>query len=179
LRQTLQRATNGHATAVVAKALHGLGGVGKTRLAVEYAWQHEQDYSALLFVVADSSENLRRNLAALVGPLVLNLPERDATEEEVRMAGALRWLDEHEGWFLILDNVDTPEAAAAAETMLARLRGGHVLITSRLTQWSGSVEPLELDVLDPTDAAEFLLERTGAESQKARERRNPRWRTGA
>ena len=68
LRQTLQRATDGHATAVVAKALHGLGGVGKTRLAVEYAWQHEQDYSALLFVVADSAENLRRNLAALVAP---------------------------------------------------------------------------------------------------------------
>jgi hypothetical protein len=51
--------------------------VGKTRLAVEYAWQHEQDYSALLFVVADSTANLRRNLAVLTGALVLDLPQRD------------------------------------------------------------------------------------------------------
>ena len=58
------------------------------------------------------------------------------------------------------------EAAAAVETMLASLRGGHVLITSRLTQWSGSVEPLELDVLDPADAAQFLLERTGRSRRK-------------
>lgn len=82
------------------------------------------------------------------------------------MAAALCWLDQHPGWFLILDNVDTPEAADAAETMLARLRGGHVLITSRLTQWSGSVEPLELDVLASTDAAQFLLERTGRSRRK-------------
>lgn len=40
-----------------------------TRLAVEYAWQHEADYSALLLVVGDSPENLCRNLAALVGRL--------------------------------------------------------------------------------------------------------------
>jgi hypothetical protein len=88
LRQSLTRATEGHATAIVGKALHGLGGVGKTRLAVEYAWQHQDDYSALLFVLADTPENLRRNLAALVGPLVLDLPEQDAIEEEVRLAAA-------------------------------------------------------------------------------------------
>jgi len=127
--------------------------VGKTRLAVEYAWQHEADYSALLLVVADSPENLRRNLAALVGPPVLDLPEQEATEEEVREAAALRWLHEHPGWFLILDNIDTPEAASAAENLLARLRDGSVLITSRLAQWSASVEPLELDVLASGDAA--------------------------
>jgi hypothetical protein len=68
---------------------------------------------------------------------------------------------------VILDNVDTREAAAAAEELLARLHGGQVLITSRLTQWSASVEPLELDVLEPEDAAQFLLERT-ARSRRMR-----------
>ena len=143
-----------------------MGGIGKTRLAVEYAWQHQNDYSALLFVLADTPENLRRNLAALVGPLVLDLLEQDATEEEVRLAAALRWLQEHPGWFLILDNVDTREAAAAAEDLLAHLHGGQVLITSRLTQWSASVESLELDVLEPQDATQFLLERTARSRRK-------------
>jgi tetratricopeptide (TPR) repeat protein len=160
LHESLRHAVDGHATAIVGKALHGLGGVGKTRLAVEYAWRHEADYSALLFVVADSPENLRRNLAALIGPLVLDLPEQVATKQEVRVAAALRWLHQHRGWFLILDNIDTEEAASVAQDLLARLRGGSVLITSRLAQWSANVEPLEIDVLAPEAATQFLLKRS-------------------
>ena len=160
LRTSLERSGEGRATAIVGRALHGLGGVGKTRLAVEYAWQHVDDYSALLFVSAETPQDLRRNLAAFCGSLVLDLPEQDVTEEEARVAAALRWLAEHPRWFLILDNLDTPKAATAAEELLARLQGGHVVLTSRLSQWSGSVEPLELDVLTTEHAAQFLLERT-------------------
>jgi tetratricopeptide (TPR) repeat protein len=55
-------------TAIVGSAVYGLGGIGKTRAAVEYAWAHQQDYTALLFVIAEKPEALRRNLAALAGP---------------------------------------------------------------------------------------------------------------
>ena len=142
------------------QALCGLGGVGKTRLAVEYGWRYNDEYSAVLFVVADSPENLRRNLAQLTGPLVLNLQEQNREEEEMKMAAAIRWLEEHPGWFLILDNVDNRPAAQAVEDLLARIPDGHVLITSRLGDWSKDVEPLELDVLSSEDAKCFLLERT-------------------
>ena len=53
--------------AVVGRALHGLGGVGKTRLAIEYAWRHAGDYSALLFVGADSPEKLNADLGGASG----------------------------------------------------------------------------------------------------------------
>jgi len=150
-----------YATAITQRqALCGLGGVGKTRLAVEYGWRYEDEYSATLFVVADSPESLRRNLAQLTGPMVLNLPEQDRQEEEVKMAAAIRWLLEHPGWFLILDNVDNRPSAQAVEDLLARIPGGHVLITSRLGDWSKDVEPLELDVLSAQDAKSFLLDRT-------------------
>src|SRR5262249_14737580 len=72
-------------TAIVSTAIYGLGGIGKTRAAVEYAWAHEQEYTALLFVIAEMPEALRRNLAAFAGPLVLNLPEQDETKEDVRL----------------------------------------------------------------------------------------------
>ncbi len=134
LRASLQRASED--AAVVGKALHGLGGVGKTRLAVEYSWQHAADYTALLFVPSNTPQDLRRNLAELAGPLVLDLPAKDAKEEEARLAATLHWLHEHPGWILILDNVNDLASAEAVEEMLARLQGGHVLITSRLTQWS-------------------------------------------
>lgn len=149
-----------HAAAILGKALHGLGGIGKTRLAVEYAWQHEPSYTALLFVVADPPEKLRTNIAALCEPLILDLPEQHAREEEIRYAAALQWLQQHSSWLLILDNVDTRETAMAVEKVLGVLRGGHVLITSRWTQWSNQVEPMPLDVLNEEAAMAFLQERT-------------------
>ena len=72
LDDLLQRlgAPTGRATAIVNRlAVHGLGGVGKTRAAVEYAWRHAGDYTALLFVSAPSSAELRANLANLLGVL--------------------------------------------------------------------------------------------------------------
>ena len=166
LRQSLQSSVT-QATAV-SQAIHGLGGVGKTRLAVEYAWQNEDAFNALLFVYADSPQALHRNLAELTGPLVLNLEEQHAAEEEVRVAAALRWLQQHPGWFLILDNVDTPEAAEAVGDLLPKLAKGQVVITSRLSHWSAQVQTLELDVLSEQDAAEFLMERTNPKGGQGR-----------
>jgi len=107
LRESLTR-VDGGATAIVSKALYGMGGIGKTRAAVEYAWASREDYTALLFAQADSPEELRRNLAGLAGPLLL--PESAAAEEEVRLNAVLSWLAVNPGWLLILDNVDTPNA---------------------------------------------------------------------
>lgn len=160
LKKSFQHATAGRATAIVGKALHGLGGVGKTRLAVEYAWQHAEDYTALLFITASTPADLRRNLAELADPLVLNLPEKEVKEEDVKFAATLRWLHGHPGWLLIVDNVDDDKSGHAVEDLLAKLQGGHVLITSRLANWSACVEPLELDVLDRSAAVQFLMERT-------------------
>jgi len=147
-------------------ALHGLGGVGKTRLAVEYAWHHAQAYTAQLFVGADSPQALQRQLAAMCAPKVLDLPEQQATDEAAQAGAVLAWLQQHPGWLLILDNVDTEAAAQAVEALLPQLAGGHVLITSRLTNWSGGIEALPLDVLPTPAAVDFILARTDTRRRK-------------
>jgi tetratricopeptide (TPR) repeat protein len=164
LHRSLSRGSGG--TATVGTALYGLGGIGKTRAAVEYAWAHQDDYTALLFVIAETPEALRRNLAALAGQLVLDLPEQHATEEGVRLKAVLDWLKLHPGWLLILDNVDTREALREAQNLLNTLTGGRVLITSRLANFPGHFDPLALDVLGFEDAVAFLLERTERRRQK-------------
>lgn len=146
----------GH-TAIVSHAFYGLGGIGKTRSAVEYAWAHRDTYSALLFVVAETPEALRRNLAALAGTLV---PELETTDDAIRLQAVLDWLQANPGWFLIFDNVDAKPALAEVERILGALSGGHVVVTSRLADFSGNFQPLELDVLAIDDAAAFLLART-------------------
>lgn len=152
--------------AITSKALYGLGGIGKTRVAVEYARAHSDDYTALLFVVAEKPEALRRNLAALAATLV---PDLDTTDDTVRVQGVLDWLTANPGWFLILDNLDTKEALAEADALLAKLSGGHVVITSRLADFSANFEPLALDVLPVDDAAAFLLERTKGRRRSAKD----------
>jgi tetratricopeptide (TPR) repeat protein len=157
LRASLTR-PDGGAAAIAGRAVHGLGGVGKTRAAVEYAWAHRADYTALALLDAETGEKLRASLAALVGPL--HLPEQATPDEAARVEAALAWLNANPDWLLILDNVDSEPALDAANRLLGRLQGGHVVLTSRLARFPRGVERLDLDVLSLDDAAAFLLEAT-------------------
>jgi tetratricopeptide (TPR) repeat protein len=160
LHKSLAKTQDGRAAAVVGKALHGLGGIGKTRLAIEFALRYESEYSALLFVPADTPQKLNAGLAALAGTDVLDLPEKDAREDEVKIRAVLAWLDVNPGWLLNLDNVDDAPAATAVEALVARLRGGHVLVTGRTGEFSAAIETFALDVLSEEDATSLLLEAT-------------------
>ena len=146
--------------AVAGRTLHGLGGIGKTRLAIEYALRHEVDYSALLFVRADSPATLNASLVALASAAALDLAEKEAKEDTARIEAALRWLADHPTWLMILDNVDDGEAVRAVAKLMARLRGGHVIVTARAADFPASLRKIELGVLDEAPATEFLLERT-------------------
>lgn len=115
------------------RTIHGMGGVGKTRAAIEYAWKHADDYRALLFISADTPEALHRNLAALCGPLVLNLPAQNEKEQALQVEAALRWLKLHPGWFLIIDNVDTDEAAEETKALLAKPAAGQAKVLDLLS----------------------------------------------
>lgn len=87
----------GAPTAITARyqALHGLGGIGKTRAAVEYAWAHQADYEALLFAIAETPEAMASNLAALTG--VLGLTGLDGLPEEATLNAVLDCLRAHPG----------------------------------------------------------------------------------
>ncbi|HBL26922.1 MAG TPA: hypothetical protein DD490_08820 [Acidobacteria bacterium] len=95
-RQDELDALAGGGTAAITQSavISGLGGIGKTRLAVEYAWRSGNRYTAAWFVRADSPENLRRNLAALAGPVLLNLPEWEEKNEDKTVAAVQRSLRE-------------------------------------------------------------------------------------
>jgi TIR domain/NB-ARC domain len=159
----------GDGAGAVGAALHGPGGVGKTQLAIEYALRHEADYSALLFVRADDSATLNASLAALAAADVLDLEEKEAAEDATKINAALRWLDAHPTWLLILDNVDDEKAVTATDKLIARLKGGKVIVTSRASRCPAHLRTLELGAIAAEQAAQFLLERTHASRAAARD----------
>ena len=148
-------------------ALTGLGGVGKTRLAIEYARKYGAGFSALLFVRADDPARLNANLAALAGAAALDLPEKEAREDELKVGAVLRWLETHPTSFMILDNVDDKPARDAVIDLLPRLSGGRSLITARAADFPDEVLAREIDVLDEGAATAYLLVRTEGKRAKA------------
>ncbi len=68
-----------------------------------------------------------------------------------------RPLEAHPTWFMILDNVDSPEAVASVTELLARLKGGRIRITARAANFPASVRKLEIGVLDEKSAGQFLM----------------------
>ena len=148
------------------QVIYGLGGIGKTRLAIEYAWKYQECYTAELFVVAGSPDQLRRSIADLTAPGILNLQEWECKVEDIRMAAVTSWLSEHPGWLMIIDNADERPSVSSVKELLPTLRGGHVIITSRNHNWSSSATQQEIDVLSIEDSKKFLLERTNNERLK-------------
>lgn len=145
--------------AAITQAIEGLGGIGKTRLAIEFGWWvwNNKKAPAVFFIGAETPERLRASLASLAGEKYLDLP---GLKEDEQINTILHWLNDNPGWLMLLDNADTEDAAEAVEDILPRLANGRVIITSRYKRWSASVKPNSLDLLEPEKAAQFLLDRT-------------------
>src|SRR5579872_3280473 len=81
-------------------ALIGLGGIGKTQTAIEYAYRYRKDYRAILWVRAASQETLTADMVALAR--LLRLPGHESQDEMQIVAAVKRWLAREQGWLLIL-----------------------------------------------------------------------------
>jgi len=158
-----QLRSHGSSAIVQPRAVSGPGGVGKTRLAVEYARRHEDDFTALLFVSANSPAALAANIARLsADDGALDFTEYKSASQDDQYAAVVRWLQQNKGWLLILDNVDTKEAVAAVQKLVAKLTGGHVIVTSRITPWGGGVPRIPLGVLSADAAVDLLIDKANS-----------------
>lgn len=134
-------------------AISGMGGIGKTQTALEYAHRHRGEYKTILWSKADSEDSLRSDIGVLADNL--NLLVQDDTDRENAVLVLKRWLDVHSGWLLILDNADE---LGLVSDLLQREWAGHILLTTR-SHATGSIGRVELRIMDPEEGALFLLRR--------------------
>ena len=150
----------------LAQAISGLGGIGKTQTAVEYAYRYRDEYKAVLWLNAESPLSLKTGCGDIARQMPLPHDEKDLDQAA---AAVKYWLGTHPDWLLILDNADDP---AVLEPFLPTDHEGHILITSRAQDFQhlGILDPVELGELPIEDATAFLLRRCGREGADEAER---------
>jgi Tfp pilus assembly protein PilF len=155
----LDRALRSGKTAVITQAaVQGLGGVGKSTLAIQYAWENRERYAGAWWLGADTQPGIVDGLVALGAIFIPGLQEAKDRAEAAR--AALNFIAEGgfaKPWLLLYDNVEQPKAL---DGLLPRA-GAHVLITTRFPDWKGRAAAVPLGVFAPGEAEQFLLDRTG------------------
>ncbi|MEU9733140.1 FxSxx-COOH system tetratricopeptide repeat protein [Streptomyces sp. NPDC048002] len=143
------------ATAVLPNALHGMGGVGKTLLAVEYLYRHLGDYDLVWWISAERTAQIALSLAELAPKLGLEAGS-DATWSVTAVLEALRRGKPYDNWLLVFDNADSPEAV---RPYFPSGGPGNILVTSRNPQWASVAKALEVNVFRRPESVALLRRR--------------------
>jgi class 3 adenylate cyclase/tetratricopeptide (TPR) repeat protein/DNA-binding XRE family transcriptional regulator len=135
-------------------ALTGLGGIGKTQSAVEYAYRYCNEYSAVFWARAASRETLVVDYIAIAR--LLSLPGQDDQDQMQTVMATKRWLEQHGNWLLILDNADT---LSLLFDFLPDTAHGHLLLTTRAQATGKIAMNLSVEKMEISEGMQLLLHR--------------------
>jgi tetratricopeptide (TPR) repeat protein len=145
------------------QAISGLGGIGKTQTAVEYAYRYQDDYDFILWIKAESRESIISDFVTTAH--LLNLPEQQEQEQSRVVEAVKRWFQDHESWLLIFDNADD---LTILREFLPSGGKGHILLTTREQATGRIAQRVEIEKMEPEEGTLFLLRRAALLAQDAR-----------
>lgn len=163
LQSLRQRLVSGAEVTALTQSISGLGGVGKTQVAVEYAHRYGKYYTAVLWIPADSQE-VATAACLQLATKILGLPKQQEAEHQI--VEVKRWLQKRPGWLMIFDNAEDPQAILS--TFVPTKHQGSILITTRRRDVEAVAQKEELPVFPEEDAVLFLLRRAGRIAREAR-----------
>jgi hypothetical protein len=158
--------------------VHGLGGMGKTQLCVEYVRRHKEDFTAVVWLDGSSKGALRQSLFNAAARVARNSPSSagqpvpDAQDVEGAIEELHQWLslEANIGWLLVLDNVDREWQGVSGRAdpqaydfkdYLPPVDYGNVLITTRLGRLQRAKASLRMDAVNNNVGREMLESRAG------------------
>ena len=146
--------------------LSGLGGSGKTTLALEFAEEKASSYDHIYFFNSASQSTLEQELQNFSVKLGCRIKD-----PEGRLNFLKSWLCQNENWLLIFDNADETKELKYISELLPYLKLGHVIITTRNYDCTdlGFQKSLLVEEFDKEEALDFLFQRTGFKRTKKSE----------
>ncbi|MDY7085137.1 MAG: FxSxx-COOH system tetratricopeptide repeat protein [Actinomycetota bacterium] len=138
-------------TAVLPEALHGMGGVGKTQVVIEFVYQHQSEYDVIWWISAEQPSQIVAGMVELAQRLGLPVEAEAAAVPAVREA--LRRGEPYANWLLIFDNADSPEEVTE---YFPKGGPGRILVTSRNSRWSTVARRIEVDVFQRSESIALL-----------------------
>jgi Tfp pilus assembly protein PilF len=133
---------------VALQALYGLGGVGKTQLAIEYCHRYGADYDLIGWINAERADLIPDELVTLASELRLRIDADTAASVGLLLAA----LGQRSRWLLVFDNAERPQDIRG----FLPSTGGHVIVTSRQTGWSALGATVDVEVMTRTEAVTLL-----------------------
>ena len=143
------------------QAISGLGGIGKTQTAIEYAYRYRTEYNAVLWSRADSVQALVSGFVVLAD--LLQLPEKELEDQQRIVNAVKRWLQTHTRWLLILDNADDLELIY--DFLVSG--DGHILLTTRSSATGPHIIGIELEKMGLEEGTLLLLRRSKRIAQES------------
>ena len=135
-------------------ALVGMGGIGKTQLAIEYAYRYKDQYSAIYWFQADDRDLLLYSIAELAEQLI---PEQSNHDNPKTVAENFKhYLEKQSRWLLIVDNADN---FSIVKEFLPKSGDGCILITTRSSQLDSAMAQIAISPLPPNEGKLLLLRR--------------------
>jgi tetratricopeptide (TPR) repeat protein len=148
------------------QALQGMGGVGKTMLAVEYVYRYRSGYDLVWWITADQPGLVRSQLAQLAQHLGLPPMTTTGIDDAARsVLDALRRGQPYNRWLLVFDNAEDLDRI---REFIPEEGPGDVIITSRDHRWIDLYETVTVDVFTREESLTFLkqrLRRTHSEAE--------------
>ena len=145
----------GEATAVLPEALHGMGGVGKSQTVVEYIYRHATEYDIVWWIPSEHTTQIRSSFVDLAKRLGIKAGSAETAVPAV--LEALRTGMPDRRWILVFDNAEDP---AVVRHFLPRGLG-HVVVTSRNSEWGTVARTVEVDLFTRAESKELLRRRGG------------------
>lgn len=135
-------------------AITGLGGIGKTQIALEYAYRYRPEYASVFWVNATTYETLMDDVQKMAE--LLQLPEKERHDHQKLLWVIQRWLATHQEWLLILDDAND---MAMIQSVLPTEFSGHLLLTTRVQALGSLAQCIEVGSMGMTEGITFLLRR--------------------
>lgn len=130
-------------------ACAGLGGIGKTQLALQYAYHTNHPYTMRVWFPAENLDHLQQKYIEFAQDLGYTAQENSA-KPAIKFVKS--WLESHPGWLIIYDNVNNYEEIES----LMPDKGGHIIVTTRNQHWPNNFKIIPIDVMNEDDATELI-----------------------